>query len=136
MKMAKASQADLDLAMKITSALEAIERGLMPDAISEDDEAAEWFDIDDHKDCKRVLEHLIDESKKGCLERVTWGMFILLDPENKLLDPSVDHLALHPELSDAGQMRKERDEAIAKLDRAQAEIRALEDKLREVNHGN
>ena len=27
-------------------------------------------------------------------------------------------------------------ELIAKLDRAQAEIRALEDKLREVNHGN
>lgn len=134
MKMAKASQNDLDLAIKITSALEAIERGLMPNAICEDDEDAEWFDIDDHRDCKRVLEHLLDESEKGSLARVTWGMFILLDPENKLLDPNVDHLALHPDLSDAGQMRKERDEAVAKLDRAQAEILALEDKLRELNH--
>lgn len=114
MKMAKASQADLDLAMKITSALEAIERGLMPDAISEDDEAAEWFDIDDHRDCKRVLEHLLDESKKGSLARVTWGMFIICDEDSKILDPAVDHLALHPDLSDAGQMRKERDEALAK----------------------
>ena len=136
MKMAKASQADLDLAIKITSALEAIERGLMPNAICEDDDDAEWFDIDDHRDCKRVLDHLIDEAEKGSLARVTWGMFIICDEANKILDPNVDHLALHPELSDAGQMRKERDEAIAKLDRAQAEIRALEDKLREVNHGN
>lgn len=116
MKMAKASQADLDLAMKITSALEAIERGLMPDAISEDDEAAEWFDIDDHKDCKRVLEHLLDESKKGSLARVTWGMFIICDEDNKILDPAVDHLALHPDLSDAGKMRQERDELLESLD--------------------
>ena len=129
MKMAKANQADLELAIKITSALEACERGAMPAGLCDD----EWdeFDIDSTKDCRRVIEHLLDVMETGSLARVTWGMFILLDPENKLLDPSVDHLALHPELSDAGEMRKERDEAIAKLDSAQAEIRALESKLLE-----
>lgn len=131
MKMAKASQADLDAAIKITSAIEAIERGLMPNGLCGDDEDAELFDIDCFRDCQRVIRHLLDIAETGSLARVTWGMFILLDPENKLLDPAVDHLALHPDLSDAGKMRKERDEAIAKLDRAQAEIRALEDKLRE-----
>lgn len=131
MKMAKASQADLELGLAITSAIEACERGMMPNAICEEDDDVEWFDIDDPGDCKRVLQHLLDEADKGSLGRVTWGMFVLLDPENKLLDPSVDHLALHPELSDASQMRKERDEALAKLDRAQAEIRALESKLLE-----
>ena len=131
MKMAKASQADLDAAIGICSALEAIDRGFMPEGFDTDDGDRADFDIDDGRDCRNVLVHLLDLVGNGSIERVVWGMFILLDPENKLLDPNVDHLALHPDLSDAGQMRKERDEAIAKLDRAQAEIRALEDKLRE-----
>lgn len=131
MKMAKASQADLDAAIGICSALEAIDRGFMPEGFDADDGDRADFDIDDARDCRNVLSHLLDLVGKGSIGRVVWGMFTLLDPENKLLDPNVDHLALHPELSDAGKMRKERDEAIAKLDSAQAEIRALESKLLE-----
>lgn len=140
MKIAKASQNDLEIGLAITSAIEACERGVMPADLCDDEDADDYEDFDrcDPNKCFEVLNHILDIAGKGSLARVTWGMFILLDQENKLLDPNVDHLALHPELSDAGQMRKERDEALAKLDRAQAEIRALESKLleREVNHGN
>lgn len=114
MKMAKASQADLDLAIRITSAIEACERGVMPAGLCEDQFERDEFDIHDPRDCKRVIQHLLDIAEAGSLARVTWGMFVLLDPENKILDPNVDHLALHPDLSDAGKMRKERDQALAK----------------------
>lgn len=133
MKMAKASQADLELGLAITSVIEACERGMMPADLCEDEDADDYEDFYrcNQRQCYEVLNHILDIAEKGSLARVTWGMFILLDPENKILDPNVDHLALHPELSDAGQMRKERDELLAKLDRAQAEIRALELKLLE-----
>lgn len=134
MKMAKASQSDLEWGLAITSAIEACERGIMPADLCDDEDADDYEDFDrcDPNQCFEVLNHILDIAGKGSLARVTWGMFILLDPENKLLDPSVDHLALHPELSDAGKMRKERDESIAKLDSAQAEIRALEARLLEL----
>lgn len=133
MKMAKASQSDLELGLAITSAIEACERGMMPAGLCEDEDADDYEDFDrcNQRQCYEVLNHILDIAETASLARVTWGMFTLLDPENKLLDPSVDHLALHPELSDAGKMRNERDEAIAKLERAQAEIRALESRLLE-----
>lgn len=129
MKMAKASQNDLELGLAITSVIESCDRGVMPADLCDDSDDYEDFDRCDPNQCFEVLNHILDIAGKGSLSRVTLGMFILLDPENKLIDPSVDHLALHPELSDAGQMRKERDEAIAKLDRAQAKIRELESNL-------
>jgi len=133
MKMAKASQADLDLAIKITSALEACERGAMPAGLCDDEWERDEFDIDSTRDCRRVIEHLLDVMETGSLARVTWGMFILLDPENKLLDPNVDHLALHPELSNAGQMRKERDAALAKCSEWEAQAASLAAEVERLN---
>lgn len=45
MKMAKASEADLDMAMKLVNYLDSIERRQMPDDLSEDDESIEWLDF-------------------------------------------------------------------------------------------
>lgn len=41
MKMAKASEADIDMAMKLANYCDAIEKGHMPDALSEDPESIE-----------------------------------------------------------------------------------------------
>ena len=57
MKMAKASQADLDAAIGICSALEASDRGFMPEGFDTDDGDRADFDIDDSRDCRNVLNH-------------------------------------------------------------------------------
>lgn len=125
MKMAKASQNDLEIGLAITSAIEACERGVMPADLCDDEDADDYEDFDrcDPNQCFEVLNHILDIAGKGSLARVTWGMFTICDENNKILDPSVDHLALHPDLSDAGQMRKERDELLAALKDACGKMR-------------
>lgn len=96
MKMAKASEADLNMALKLCSALEAIERRFFPDG-SEGQNDPEDFDIDDDAQCGQVLRHLDGILRVGSIGRVIWGMAVLLDPENKTVDPDASTLEPHPE---------------------------------------
>ena len=99
MKMAKASEADLEMAMELSRFLEDIEGNDMPSQISEDPDnsAAEWFDVDDREHCRKAVEALIAIVRKGSIFRVTFGMAVLCDPRNKLLDPNADTLEAHPD---------------------------------------
>ncbi|MNF01024.1 hypothetical protein D3C80_1999510 [compost metagenome] len=45
-----------------------------------------------------MLEKLIDIAQQGSMFRVTFGMEVVLDPRNELLDPNADTLELHPAL--------------------------------------
>ncbi len=96
MKMAKASEADLNMALKLCSALEAIERRFFPKG-SEGQNDPEDFDIDDDAQCGQVLRHLDGILRGGSIGRVIWGMAVLLDPENKTVDPDARTLEPHPE---------------------------------------
>lgn len=100
MKMARASQEDRECANQVASVLEALDKGFMPDCISaggSDD--FEWFDIDDHSQCRRVVERLIDIGTQGSMSRVTLGMDVLLD--SALIDPDADTLEPHPSVLQA-----------------------------------
>ncbi|WP_427551872.1 hypothetical protein ACQE3D_24885 (plasmid) [Methylomonas sp. MS20] len=107
MKMAKANPADLDMALELTSALEAISRrdgASLPENIvkSQDDEdEAEPFSVEDSEHCRRVCEYLIHLSRSASLFRVVISMTVLLDPENKVVDPSASTLAHHPDTLEA-----------------------------------
>ena len=57
MKMAKASQADMEMALTLCSALEAIERRFFPEGTTGDDDP-EALDLHDDAHCGRVLRHL------------------------------------------------------------------------------
>lgn len=94
MNMAKANTTDLDLAQNIARIIEDLERGFMPNP----DDSADivWFDIDDHNDCKHVINAILNEAKRGSLFRVTFGMLVLCDPQNTLLHPDSDILEPHP----------------------------------------
>ncbi|MCY1438541.1 hypothetical protein D9M71_547450 [compost metagenome] len=98
MKMARASEQDLECAQNVASFLESLIKGYLPDCITEDEDSIEWLDLDDHEQCKRVLEKLIEVAQQGSMFRVTWGMTVVLDPRNELLDPAADTLELHPVL--------------------------------------
>ncbi|MGR9579971.1 hypothetical protein [Pandoraea sputorum] len=99
MKMARASEADLDAAQKVASIIEELHKGYMP--ATDDDDDFTWFDRDDPEQCQKVLGALLDATEKTSLFRVTFGMAVILDPRNKLLDPNADTLEMHPELKAA-----------------------------------
>lgn len=102
MKMAKASNEDLDMAMDLCGAIDALTNNwpTMPEALSTcDDDAmgAEDFDRDDDKQCGQVLRHLLEIAERGSLMRVVLGAAVMLDPRNKLVDPAADTIEHHPE---------------------------------------
>lgn len=105
MKMAKANEADLDAAMKLCSALEALTNRwtpLVPEAIDQGGgEENERFDIDNTEQCRRVLEYLRNLAERASLFRVVFGMAVLLDPRNKCVDPDADTLEHHPDVQAA-----------------------------------
>lgn len=95
MKMAKASEADLDMAMQISSALDALENRFFPAGMKRDD--AELFDDDNPQHCEEALAHLLDLHKRASLMRVVWGCAVMLDPRNRLVDPAADTIEHHPD---------------------------------------
>ncbi len=100
MKMARASETDLDLAQSISRIIEDLEKGFMPNP--DDSEDIVWFDIDDHDSCKIVINAILEQAKRGSLFRVTFGMLVVCDPRNKLLNPDADYLEHHPAITDMG----------------------------------
>lgn len=92
MKMARASRQDIEAALEVTRILSDLENRYMPG----DGEELEFFDRDDAEQCKRALGMLLDAAAHGSLFRVTFGMTVVLDPRNELLDPNADTLEKHP----------------------------------------
>jgi hypothetical protein len=92
MKMARASEIDLEAALDVSRILEELGKGYMPS----DGEHVEWFDREDPAQCQRALGALLDAAAKGSIFRVTFGMTVVLDPRNELLDPAADTLEKHP----------------------------------------
>ena len=100
MKMAKASEADMEMAIKVCSALEAIDRRFFPEG-SEGSNDPDDFDLDDDEHCGRVLRHIHELLQAGSIGRVIWGMYVLLDPVNEFIDPDADTLEPHPDIAQA-----------------------------------
>jgi hypothetical protein len=128
MKMAKASEADLDMAMKLVNYLDSIERRQMPDDLSEDDESIEWLDYRDTEQYAKLIDGLCRLLNQGSISRVVFGMYVVCDPANKCLDPDADTLELHPELEKAAEQR---DELLAAAELVLAWYEAEEDHSKE-----
>lgn len=102
MKMAKASEADLNMAMDLCNALDALGQRFcpsMPEAIErrDTDDDGERFDRYDDKQCGRALRHLLDLADRASLMRVVFGCVVMLDPRNRLVDPAADTIEHHPD---------------------------------------
>lgn len=97
MKMAKASQADLEMAMELANVLGDIERGYFPERLQEDgEEAIEWIDTSDLDQYERLTNGLRDILDRGSISRVIWGMAVICDPSNECIDPDADTIEHHP----------------------------------------
>lgn len=102
MKMAKASEADMQMAMDLANALEAYERyRCFPEALRPDPDDLAPFDEDNGEHCREAMEHLLKLVRSASLTRVVFGMAVLLDPRNKMVDPEADTLEHHPDTGDA-----------------------------------
>lgn len=113
MKMAKASEADLKVSLALAGVLEDIDSGYFPRDValgtngdeSDDgeDEPHVHFDPDDPKHLRALYDRLkyCLRAAPGGVARVLYGMDVLLDPANAIVDPGVTHLALHPRIEAA-----------------------------------
>lgn len=107
MKMAKASEADTQMAMDLANMLDMLGHRhcpSMPTAIARND-GDENFDRDDDDQCGRALRALLETADRGSLFRVVWGAAVMLDPRNKLVDPDADTIEHHPDRADSSRLR-------------------------------
>lgn len=99
MKMARASEADIEAALKVSRILDDLDRRYMPS--DDDSEELEFFDRDDAEQCRKIVGMLLDATQRTSLFRVVFGMSVVLDPRSKLLDPDADTLEMHPRIVEA-----------------------------------
>lgn len=105
MKMAMASERDLEMANDLAGMLDSFAKGYFPlPKGSEDDEAKE-FDLDDPYDCIKAMDMLLEKFCEASLFRVTFGMMVMLDPRNEMVDPALSYLEHHPEAKHARESR-------------------------------
>lgn len=100
MKMAKATENDLDKAMELAGAFDAITGrwgACMPQALVKGEEEPDAFYRTDDEQCGQVLRYLMGLTECSSLFRVVWGAAVMLDPANKLVDPDADTIEHHPE---------------------------------------
>lgn len=101
MLMAKATDQDMDAAMELANLMDAIGRGYYP-ASPGDEDAPLNFDSDDIEHLKHLHDRIKAIAEAGSLFRVVGGLSVLLSPENAVVDPGVDHIALHPRFAHQG----------------------------------
>lgn len=102
MKMAKANERDLEMALELCNALDALTGrwgATMPEKIAKPEGTSdtEYFDPEDAEQCIRVVAYLRELADAASLMRVVFGMTVLLDPRNKIVDPAADTLEHHPD---------------------------------------
>ena len=97
MKMAKASEADLQMALELIGVLDDIERGYFPYRFDDQEsEISERLDTEDSEQYDRLIDNLRRLLNRGSIGRVIIGMAVVCDPSNELIDPEADTIEHHP----------------------------------------
>ena len=98
MKMAKATEADLEMAMELANVLDDIEQGYFPAKLSDDPESEgiEWLRPADTEQYARLVDGLRTLLDKGSIFRVVYGMAVVCDPANECIDPEASTIEHHP----------------------------------------
>jgi len=128
-KMAKASQKDIDGAIELYQFLQAMNSGRScPEVVDE-------FGYNGYEDLLEReatdVEFALRAHERGGLFRVVWGMQVLLDPCNEVVDPNLPHLELHPKHEQAAKDRDATRAELAAVKRQRDELVAIAAGLRE-----
>ena len=100
MKMAKASEKDIDAAGNLMSLLHQIDRGDYP-CLDEDADVPDWFDEDNFDHLRAFYDAVKSTLDKapGYPGRVIGGMcYVIMYDKNEIVDPDSDTLDLHPNI--------------------------------------
>ena len=101
--MAKANEKDMEAALAMCCALESLERGYLPDEMTEGQDGPVWYDERQH--AASVVEFMIGIQNRASLFRICFGMTVVLDPRNEIVDPDLTHLELHPKFARVATQR-------------------------------
>lgn len=109
MKMAKASTADIEMALELSRFVEDLVDGICPKQAMEkpESEGTEWLEDDPDDQHIKIIAALTAIARKGSIFRVTFGMSVLLDPRNELVDPDAETLEPHPKFNRAAAINDE-----------------------------
>jgi hypothetical protein len=128
MKMAKASQRDIDAAIELYQFLQAMADGRAAY------EAVDEFGYEGYDDLverqANDTEFLLRAHERGGLFRVVWGLQVLLDPANEIVDPNLPHLELHPKHSDAAGKAADWQQTTEDMDAAQVPAASFVNRVR------
>ncbi len=116
MKMDKATDDDMAVALDVCSALEALAQGYLPNSMAPGEDVVSY---DAKLHAADVVEHLLDLAQPGSLFRVAFGMTVLLDPRNEIVDPEKSSLESHPKFT---QLASQLAECQSAIDAARAEL--------------
>jgi len=86
----------MEAALAMCRALESLEGGYLPDEMTEGQDEPVWYNESKH--AAAVVEFMIGVQKRASLFRVCFGMTVLLDSQNEIVDQELSHLELHPRL--------------------------------------
>lgn len=98
MKMAKASDKDIDAAGNAMGILQDIASGYYP-AHRDEDDAPHYFDPDDKEHLRRFYERMAAtlDAAPGWPGRVIGGMcYVIMYDANRIIDPDADTVEVHP----------------------------------------
>lgn len=97
MKMAKASEADIDMALDLIGVLDDIACGYFPNRFRDpDSESIEWIDPTDQQQYEKLIDGLRSLLNRGSIGRVIMGMAVVCDPDNECIDPDASYIEHHP----------------------------------------
>jgi hypothetical protein len=99
LKMALATEADVNVAYDMAGLLEAVDRGLFPATPDSDDDGPKWFDEDDYEHLKALHKRVAAIAENyGSIWRLLGGWSCVTNPKNELLDLTQDTVEFHPRL--------------------------------------
>jgi hypothetical protein len=124
LKMAKASQSDIDAAIELYQFLQATSNGRGADEVIDEFGYKGYDDLLERE--ATDVEFVLRAHERGGLFRVVWGMQVLLDPANEVVDPNLPHLELHPKHVQAARelesLCKAKNEAIDERDELRRQL--------------
>lgn len=116
MRMARATDEDMEVGYAIMSILGAIDKEEYPSA---KEDSPYWFDEDDFDHLQflhRILKEAMDKAP-GCLGRIMGGLSVFLNPKNNIVDFADDCIELSPGLKEAIKAKEELEKCKAENDR-------------------
>lgn len=104
MKIARATDADIEMALELAQALDDLAERYVPSAIASPID--ERLEFDDRRQLVRVCEYLTGLADKGSLFRLAIGMSAVLDPKNNITDPNAELEDLRGQIADLRERMK------------------------------